>query len=105
MNVAGGRGTYGRNRISSEDTGMSIQSINPATGETIETFQETTPQELERILGSAQAAFHEWRAPPFPPRPPGRQKAAGLPRARRAPPPPLMAPQMGETRVHGAAAG
>ena len=40
---------------------MSIQSINPATGDVIETFQETTPQELERILGGAQAAFHDWR--------------------------------------------
>ena len=39
---------------------MSIQSINPATGETIETFQETTPAELERILTGAQAAVgHE----------------------------------------------
>jgi len=27
---------------------MSIQSVNPATGETLETFEETSPQELER---------------------------------------------------------
>src|SRR2546427_757429 len=37
MNVAGGRGTYGRNPISREDTGMSIHTINPATGQTRET--------------------------------------------------------------------
>jgi len=82
---------------------MSIQSINPATGETIETFQETTPQELERILGSAQAAFHEWRALPFATRAQGMQKAAGLLRARRADYARIMALEMGKPIVQGEA--
>src|SRR5438477_3537709 len=82
---------------------MSIQSINPATGDVIETFQVTTPQELERILGSAQAAFHEWRALPFATRAQGMQKAAGLLRARRADYARIMALEMGKPIVQGEA--
>jgi len=44
---------------------MSIQSVNPATGEVLETFTPTSPEELERIVTRAQAAFVEWRAAPF----------------------------------------
>src|SRR5438132_1454656 len=44
---------------------MSIQSVNPATGDTLETFEETSPQELERSLAAASAAFHEWRGVAF----------------------------------------
>jgi succinate-semialdehyde dehydrogenase / glutarate-semialdehyde dehydrogenase len=36
---------------------MSMQSINPATGEVLETFTETSPEEVERILATAHAAF------------------------------------------------
>ena len=36
---------------------MSIQSINPATGEILESFKETSGQELDRILTGA----HAWR--------------------------------------------
>ena len=44
---------------------MSIQSVNPATGEVLETFTPTSPEELERIVVQAHAAFIEWRAVPF----------------------------------------
>jgi succinate-semialdehyde dehydrogenase / glutarate-semialdehyde dehydrogenase len=44
---------------------MSIQSVNPATGETLETFTPASPQDLERIVTRAHAAFLEWRAVPF----------------------------------------
>src|SRR5919106_723906 len=43
---------------------MSIQSINPATGEVLETFEETSYEEIERTLARAQSAFLEWRAVP-----------------------------------------
>src|SRR5256886_15066275 len=39
---------------------MSIQSVNPATGETVETFEEASPQELEGTLAAASAAFQGW---------------------------------------------
>jgi len=44
---------------------MSIQSVNPATGEVLETFTPTSSEQLERIVTRAQAAFVEWRAVPF----------------------------------------
>lgn len=44
---------------------MSIQSVNPATGEIRETFTATSSEELERILTRARAAFVKWRTAPF----------------------------------------
>src|SRR5206468_3068210 len=61
---------------------MSIQSVNPATGETLETFEETSAHELERILAAARAAFHEWRAVPFATRAQKMREAARVLRAR-----------------------
>jgi succinate-semialdehyde dehydrogenase / glutarate-semialdehyde dehydrogenase len=82
---------------------MSIQSINPATGEVLETFQETTPPELERILAAARTAFHEWRALPFATRAACMQKAASLLRARKADYARTMALEMGKPIVQGEA--
>jgi len=61
---------------------MSIQSVNPATGETLETFEETSPQELERSLAAAAAAFHEWRGVAFATRAQKMREAARVLRAR-----------------------
>src|SRR5467141_122171 len=61
---------------------MSIQSVNPATGETLETFEETSPQELERSLAAAAAAFHEWRGVAFATRAQRMREAARVLRAR-----------------------
>jgi succinate-semialdehyde dehydrogenase / glutarate-semialdehyde dehydrogenase len=44
---------------------MSIQSVNPATGETLETFAPASPEELDRIVARAHAAFTQWRSVPF----------------------------------------
>lgn len=40
---------------------MSLQSVNPATGAILETFEDTAPAEIERILGQAWDAFLQWR--------------------------------------------
>ena len=40
---------------------MSIQSINPATGEVIASFDEMSPEQLEARLSTAQKAFESWR--------------------------------------------
>src|SRR6266436_1455232 len=61
---------------------MSIQSVNPATGETLETFEETSPPELERSLAAASAAFHEWRGVAFATRAQKMREAARVLRAR-----------------------
>ena len=40
---------------------MSIQSINPATGEVIESFEPFSQQRIDQALDRAQAAFRQWR--------------------------------------------
>ena len=82
---------------------MSIQSINPATGEVIETFQETAPQALERILATAHAAFGEWRHTPFGKRAPLMRKAAEILRARKSQYARTMALEMGKPIAQGEA--
>ena len=77
----------------------SIQSINPATGKPLETFEETTLQDLDRILRTAQSAFHEWRAVPFAARAQSMQKAAVLLRARKAEYARTMALEMGKPQA------
>jgi succinate-semialdehyde dehydrogenase/glutarate-semialdehyde dehydrogenase len=44
---------------------VSVQSVNPATGEVLERFEETSAPRLERILAGADATFREWRAVPL----------------------------------------
>ncbi len=41
---------------------MSIQSINPATGEVIESFEPFSQERIDQALDQAQAAFQQWRA-------------------------------------------
>jgi succinate-semialdehyde dehydrogenase / glutarate-semialdehyde dehydrogenase len=62
---------------------MSIQSVNPATGETLATFPETSDRELERILTNSQAAFVAWRSIPFAARAERMRAAARVLRARK----------------------
>ncbi len=62
---------------------MSIQSVNPATGETLATFPETSDRELERILANSQAAFGGWRTLPFTVRAERMRAAARVLRARK----------------------
>mgnify|MGYP002338366608 CR=1 FL=1 len=38
-----------------------MQSINPATGETVETYDEETDTEIEKRLSKAQTAFESWQ--------------------------------------------
>src|SRR5262245_64950947 len=85
------------------ETARSIQSINPATGKPLETFKETTPQELDRLLDTAQTAFHEWRTVPFAVRAQSMRKAAALLRARKAEYARTMALEMGKPVVQGEA--
>jgi succinate-semialdehyde dehydrogenase/glutarate-semialdehyde dehydrogenase len=44
---------------------MAIESINPATEEVLATFQPLGPEEIERALAGAAAAFSRWRRAPF----------------------------------------
>lgn len=44
---------------------MKLESINPATGETINSYEENTPEELSEILQKTHDAFLLWRKTSF----------------------------------------
>ena len=82
---------------------MSIQSTNPATGEVLETFAETAPAELDRILERAEAAFHDWRKRPFAERARRMREAARILRDGKAKYGRTMALEMGKPIKQGEA--
>jgi succinate-semialdehyde dehydrogenase/glutarate-semialdehyde dehydrogenase len=82
---------------------MSMQSINPATGEILETFPEASAADLERAVAAAHAAFLEWRQTSFATRSPLMRRAADVLRARRAEFARTMALEMGKPVVQGEA--
>ncbi|MER7757986.1 NADP-dependent succinic semialdehyde dehydrogenase [Kitasatospora sp. NPDC097643] len=44
---------------------MPIASVNPATGQVLETFEPLDAAGVEQRLARAEAAFHDWRTTPF----------------------------------------
>jgi succinate-semialdehyde dehydrogenase/glutarate-semialdehyde dehydrogenase len=44
---------------------MPLTAINPAGGETLASFDETTPAEVQEALARSQGAFADWRARPL----------------------------------------
>jgi succinate-semialdehyde dehydrogenase/glutarate-semialdehyde dehydrogenase len=57
---------------------MALESINPSTGEQIETFVEMTPHQTAAIVDSTAAAFTTWRQTKFSERSRLMHKAAGV---------------------------
>ena len=45
---------------------MSIQTINPTTGEVLETFEPYSQQQIDEALDQARQAFLQWRALSYP---------------------------------------
>jgi succinate-semialdehyde dehydrogenase/glutarate-semialdehyde dehydrogenase len=82
---------------------MAIQSINPATGEVLETFTETSAADIERILATAHHTFLDWRDTPFATRAQHMHKAAGLLRGRKPDYAHTMALEMGKPIAQGEA--
>ena len=82
---------------------MSVSSINPATGETLETFGETAPAALERILDQAVAAYQAWRRFPYAQRGQPMREAARILRERKAEYARTMALEMGKPLKQGEA--
>ena len=82
---------------------MSIQSINPATGEVLENFPETTSAEIERIFQSADVTFEQWRRRPFPERAKRMWQAAQVLRNGKEKYARTMALEMGKPIVQGEA--
>jgi len=75
---------------------MAIQSINPATGETLKTYQEMTPAAVIEIIGKTHQAFLAWRGTTFAHRANLMRKAAEILRADAAEFARLMALEMGK---------
>ncbi|MEV7598606.1 NADP-dependent succinic semialdehyde dehydrogenase [Kitasatospora sp. NPDC089797] len=57
---------------------MPIASVNPATGETVQTFEPLDAAGIERRLARAEAAFHGYRSTPFAARAELMHRAADL---------------------------
>src|SRR5262245_8101265 len=82
---------------------MSIQSVNPATGEVVEAFEETSQQGLERAVAAAREPFLEWRRVPYDTRAKCMRNAASALRARSVDHARTMALEMGKPIAQGEA--
>ncbi|UCH61939.1 MAG: NAD-dependent succinate-semialdehyde dehydrogenase [Fidelibacterota bacterium] len=62
---------------------MTIEAVNPATGETIKTYRENTPAEIHDIIKGVDEAFHSWRHTALTERAPLVKNIAGVLRDNR----------------------
>jgi succinate-semialdehyde dehydrogenase/glutarate-semialdehyde dehydrogenase len=82
---------------------MAFQSINPATGALLETFEQTPPAALERVLADAMQAWDGWRRQSYAARGALLREAARLLRDRKAAYARTMALEMGKPLRQGEA--
>jgi succinate-semialdehyde dehydrogenase / glutarate-semialdehyde dehydrogenase len=82
---------------------MPLDAVNPATGETIKTYDEMTPQQAAAAVEEAHAAWKSWRTTPFSERARPMKKAAGILRERKEELARLMALEMGKPFKQGIA--
>jgi succinate-semialdehyde dehydrogenase/glutarate-semialdehyde dehydrogenase len=75
---------------------MTMKAINPATGETIRVYEETTPEEVRSILERSHEAFLSWRKTDFSERARRMKKASRILRDRGKEYAKLMAQEMGK---------
>ncbi len=80
---------------------MALESINPATGELIETFAEMTPVETMAVIDVTAKAFVNWRQTPFADRSRLMNKAAAILRQNSEKYARTMALEMGKPIVEG----
>ena len=80
-----------------------MESINPATGETIKTYDEMTPRQAAAAVAQAHEAFLAWRTMPFASRGRLMKKAAEILRDRKGELARLMATEMGKPLKQGVA--
>jgi succinate-semialdehyde dehydrogenase / glutarate-semialdehyde dehydrogenase len=82
---------------------MAIESLNPATGEVLERFDEATPAEIDRTLAQSHATFLQWRRTTFAHRAGLMRQAARVLREDKARFGRTMALEMGKPIVQGEA--
>ncbi len=78
-----------------------IQSINPATGQTITSYQSHSADEVEQIIQSVDKRWHQWEPTSFEERAELMQKLAGLLRQKKEELARLMATEMGKVLHEG----
>src|SRR2546425_10341958 len=84
---------------------VTLSSINPATGELLETFTETGPSELDGILERSVRAFQDWRRRPLTDRISLLRRAASVLRGGKTKYARTMALAMGKPLAQGEAEG
>jgi len=82
---------------------MAITSINPATGKTIKTYDEMTPEQAAAAVAQAHETWRTWRATSFAERAKPMKKTAEMLRKRKDELAKLMAVEMGKPLMQGAA--
>jgi succinate-semialdehyde dehydrogenase/glutarate-semialdehyde dehydrogenase len=82
---------------------VSLQSVNPATGALLETVEETSPAELDRIIAHADAASRDWRGLPVTARAERLRAAGTILRERKNVYARTMALEMGKPLAQGVA--
>jgi len=80
---------------------VTFQSVNPTTGEVLDTFEETVPDALTRILERATAASRDWRRRPVAERAERLRAAGRLLRERKDTYARTMALEMGKPLAQG----
>src|SRR5205809_6353103 len=82
---------------------MALASINPSSGEVLESFEEATPAALERVLAHAWQAFLGWRERTFAERAARLREVARVLGAKKVEYARLMALEMGKPVAQGEA--
>jgi len=82
---------------------VAIQSINPATGEVIKSYDDMTQEAVSEAISKAHDAFLSWRQTTFPKRAEHLRQAANLLRERANPLAKLMTEEMGKPIKDGRA--
>src|SRR5881628_3006392 len=82
---------------------MTIEAVNPATGEVFTTYDEITAATASKIIGQIHAAFLDWRLRSFTARATPMRKAAEILRAEASEFARLMAREMGKPVRDGVA--
>jgi succinate-semialdehyde dehydrogenase/glutarate-semialdehyde dehydrogenase len=80
---------------------MSLQSINPATGDLIGSYPSMSAAEVEDVVNRTQRAFVEWRESSFPQRAEKMKRAGGILRSGKSRYAELMAEEMGKPLAQG----
>jgi succinate-semialdehyde dehydrogenase/glutarate-semialdehyde dehydrogenase len=95
--------TRSRKPTRTRSRAASIQSVNPATGEVLESFPEISTRELDRVLDQSERAYRDWRRRPLAERSGLLREAARVLRGGKAKYARAMALEMGKPLAQGEA--